>query len=187
MRLYRAGALGIVLALVAVIAWPRAASAQEPSNLRVIAPQNGPTINTDFIDIHYELINPTVSAESPPNFELQLDDNSTIQTNSTDYTFTGLPPGRHTVLIKLVDANGTPVPGSISTVGFMVAQQPAPKGTGRVVQSPAEPASASFQEPPTAEHKAPNTLVESNGALPLLSLIGFGVLVGGIVSALKTR
>ena len=112
MRFQRASALWALLALIAVAAWPHAASAQLPSNLRVITPQNGQTISTDFIDVRYELVNPTVSAASPPNFELQLDDQSPVQTDSTDYTFTGLKPGRHTVLIKLVDANGTPILGS---------------------------------------------------------------------------
>jgi hypothetical protein len=42
-------------------------------------------------------------------------------------------------------------------------------------------------EKPEAGSSGDKNLPDAGGALPLLSLIGFGVLVGGIVSALKTR
>jgi hypothetical protein len=32
-----------------------------------------------------------------------------------------------------------------------------------------------------------NDLPNGNGSLPLLSIIGFGILVGGVISALRTR
>jgi hypothetical protein len=47
-----------------------------------------------------------------------------------------------------------------------------------------EAAASSQPEPAPADR---NSLPEAGGALPLLSVIGFGVLLGGIASALKTR
>jgi len=188
MKYHTAGRFWILGALIAVAVWPCAVLAQAPSTLHVITPQNSPTIHTDFIDIRYELIDPSVSAASPPNFALQLGTESAVQTNSTDYTFTGLQPGHHTVLIKLVDPKGAPISGSTSAVSFTVVPQPAPRGASTKTQIPVESASAaSAPDPLASEHERQSTLPENNGALPLLSLIGFGVLVGGIVSALKTR
>jgi LPXTG-motif cell wall-anchored protein len=58
------------------------------------------------------------------------------------------------------------------------------------INNPAQPAaqsSAQTGSPPETGNAQSGALPETGSALPLISVIGFGVLVGGIASALKTR
>jgi hypothetical protein len=193
----KSGKLAVLLAMLAVLGLAglqRLGIAQTVGNLRVVTPKNGAKITTDFVDVRFELVNPGVSAASTPDFRLQLDSESPVDTDSTEYTFTGLVPGPHTITIQLVDANGTPIPGSNATVKFNIVSQAPPTGTRLENHRPAaglslKAASVVDQQefPPMEDHSGQNTPPDSRGALPLLSLIGFGVLAGGIVSALKTR
>ncbi len=177
-----------VIAVGAVLLLHRNSMAQV-SNLRIVAPENGQRISTNFVEVRFELLNPAAAASSMPTYQLQLDGDDPVQTNSATYTFSGLKPGKHTVLVELVDANGTPVAGSINAVQFTVVQpRPGtPPGPG-ASRSPGKQA----QVEAVAQHSkkprnAPQQLPDAGSALPLLSIIGFGVLVGGIASALKTR
>jgi hypothetical protein len=191
------GKLAVLLALLAILGalgLQHLGLAQSVGNLRVDTPKNGENITTDFVDVRFALVNPAASAASTPNFRLQLDSESPVDTDSTEYTFTGLQPGPHTISIQLVDANGTPIPGSSATVKFKVVPQPAPRGAGLENHSfaagpslKATSLSDQSRAPSTADEPSQNAPPDARGALPLLSLIGFGVLAGGIVSALKTR
>ena len=179
-----------VLAAIGIAGLQHFGIAQSLGNLRVIAPKNGESLSTDFVDVRFELANLAVAAASTPNFRLQLDTTAPVDTTDTEYTFTGLKPGPHTVMIQLVDANGTPIPGSSATVKFKVAAQGTSRGAAPETQIiAASVASASDSQPSSrpAGRPVPKTVPDNRGALPLLSLIGFGVLAGGIVSALKTR
>ena len=100
---------------------------QIPNNLRIISPPNGAQITTDFVEVHYELLNPAAASASTPTFLLQLDAQDPVYSQSDSYTFTGLSPGKHTVLIELVDANNTPIQGSVSAVQFTVTSSAQPK------------------------------------------------------------
>jgi hypothetical protein len=87
-------------------------------------------------------------------------------------------------------ANGIPIPGSSATVKFKVVAQGTSGGAAPETQIiAASVVSVSDPQPssPAAGRPVQNTVPDNRGALPLLSLIGFGVLAGGIVSALKTR
>ena len=185
MRHLRRLAVLTVLAAAPILVLTHYGRGQIPGNLRIISPQNGAQITTDFVEVHYELLNPAVAISSTPTFQLQLDAGDPVRTESDNYTFTGLSPGKHTVLVQLVDANNTPVQGSANAVQFTVAPPAQPSGEP-ITPSEHQPqlAMASFsQSAPPANQALPNT----NSALPLLSVIGFGVLLGGIVSALRTR
>ncbi len=89
-------------------------------------------------------------------------------------TFTGLTPGKHTIIVQLVDANGTPIPFGRSVVVFYVlpsaSQQQGVRAPGLA---------NSTRDPPE--------IAPASSALPLLSIIGFGVLLGGVASAMRTR
>ncbi len=182
-----------VMALAAGVMLQRSAIAQATTNLRIIAPANGAKITTDFVQVRYELINSAADASGMPTFQLQLDGNDPVQTVSHSYTFTGLAPGLHTVLIELVDANNTPIAGSINAVQFMVLQPtPASRPQGARLAPPpfrtAKPVgTAPVMRAGFSGSSADESLPDSAGGLPLLSVVGFGVLLGGIISALRTR
>jgi hypothetical protein len=147
--------------------------AAQNSLIHILSPVPSQQLSTSYVDVNYELVNPGVSGGSP-DFQVQLDGREPVSTKDTTYTFTGLTPGEHTVIVQLVDANGTPVTGGRSTVVFFViaggSQQQGTRAPGMTTN---------YGEPPD--------LASASSTLPLLSIIGFGVLVGGVASALRTR
>lgn len=156
---------------------PAAVNASPQSLLvRILTPVASEKLNTSYVDVSYELVNPGVSGTAP-NFLVQLDGRDPITTKDTEYTFTGLTPGQHSVVVELVDANGTPVTGGRSAVVFFVGED----GNQRPGTRP------SGTNPNGTGANADAELAPASSALPLLSVIGFGVLLGGIVSALRAR
>ena len=132
----------------------------------ILEPQSGAKLAQDFVSVRYQLTNPN-AVPGTPNYRVQLDNRDSVQTSATEQEFTGLTSGIHNVSVWLVDANGTPINGSHATVQFiLVPPQPAPA-------------------PDTQKPKEP--LPAGSSALPLLSVVGLGVLCGGLISALKTR
>ena len=173
--------------------------------LRIISPKAGEKTANNYVNVQYELAAPA-TASSAPTFRVQLDGHDPIETTDTQYTFTGLAPGAHVVSIVAVDANSTPINGTQAQVEFSVAQPqvppPGPKspgaqlGTAKLVdasyRSDANPAPAQANDAAGSGQRdgAPDEtgkLPSSGSGLPLLSVIGMGVLVGGIASALRTR
>ncbi len=170
--------------------------------LQILTPKNGETINNDFVTVQYELASP-VSAASTPTFQLRLDNHDPVQTIDTQYTFTGVPAGTHTISVQVVDANNTPIPGVRNQVQFTIQPQArtaprSPSGQPGMAASTAarlELAALNLQsdlpstpqQPANAPASGDNRLPKTGSALPLLSVIGMGVLVGGIASALRTR
>lgn len=148
----------------------------QSSMIRILTPVAGQSVAANFVDVRYEIVNP-VGAPGTPNFLVQLDGGDAVHTTSTSYTFTGLQPGAHTVTVTLVDANDTPVNGGRAAVQFAV---PAPTGANQ------GPGAANAPALPNVEEQRAG-LPSGASSLPLISLIGFGVLIGGVASALKTR
>lgn len=183
---------------------PPAPSNMASSAVRIVSPQAGEKIHDNFVDVRFEVTNPGVSANTP-TFRVQLDHGDPIQTTSTDQSFNGLTPGTHTVSVELVDANGTPINGSHTQIQFIMTppqpSSPQPQSPSASGQSPRllgvafqQDSAATRQDSAAAakDSKKQNAsdddaLPQSGSILPLMSLIGFGVLVGGITSALKTR
>jgi hypothetical protein len=95
-----------------------AAAGQTTAALRIVSPRSGDQIDTDTVTIRYVLA-PEVSANEVPAFNLLLDDGDPVQTNDSEYTF-GVMPGEHTVIVQVVDANGTPIVGAQDRVQFTV-------------------------------------------------------------------
>jgi hypothetical protein len=143
--------------------------------VHIISPVAGEELGRAYAVVQYRLA--ATKAVSSPTYELRMDGRDPIQTTETNYTFNGLKPGSHNVVVQVVDANGAPVSGTRSEVHFSVAATAAATN---------ETAPQTSNLPPLPQPIA-NDLPNGNGSLPLLSIIGFGILVGGVISALRTR
>jgi hypothetical protein len=145
--------------------------------LRIVSPKPNEKLAQTFVAVQFQQVSPA-SAAGTPTYELRLDGRDPVQTTDTTYTFNGLTPGSHDLIVQIVDANGTPVSGTRSEVKFVIvnpAASGATTGTGQALNLPVLP------QTPLGD------LPNGNSSLPLLSIIGFGILVGGVISALRTR
>lgn len=160
----------MVLAVTAALAQTASpAPLQNGPSLRITEPQAGQKINTSFVSVKFELVN-TGAAANVPRYRVQMDGRDPVSISATEYTFTGVRPGNHVVDVELIDANNTPIDGAHGQVQFTV------------VPGPGSPAGELL--PGNAD---PEALPAGGSELPLLSVIGFGVLLGGIISAMRTR
>jgi len=172
MKSLRISACVALLAVVAMIALHRNSLAQG-GNLRILTPAQGAQLASNVAHVAFELVNRGMDSSSTPTYQLQLDAQDPVQTSATDYTFTGLAPGTHIVTVQAVDANGLPIAGSSGAVQFTVPASARP-------QSRLGPGV-------TGQAGAGATLPEAASLLPVLSIIGFGALVGGILTVMRTR
>ncbi len=152
-----------------------AAQAVQPSALKIVAPKPNEKLAQTSVTVQYQQVSPA-SAAGTPTYELRLDNRDPVQTTDTSYTFNGLTPGSHDLIVQVVDANNVPISGTRSEVHFVVAGPATAAGTS----------SQSMMTPPTPPLQQPD-LPNGGSSLPLLSVIGFGILVGGVISALRTR
>jgi len=152
--------------------------APQSTPIRILTPVSSSKLADNFTTVRFELIDPTAYTGTP-NFLVQMDGNDPITTSQTQQAFTGLASGTHTVTVQMVDANQTPVPSGRAATQFFVA----PATTKPAANAPAGTATTSG---PSEQLDDPN-LPTASSPLPLISIIGFGILVGGIVSAMKTR
>lgn len=194
----------VLVALAIVLALALAQQGVGPA-VRVLSPKAGEKISNTFVNVKYELATP-VSAAGSPTFQLRLDGRDPVRTTDTEHTFTGLAPGSHSLSIELVDANNNPLPGSRAELQFTVTSGSGRPGTtsGLQVRPGTGPHGAvTFGTQPRLQYASllwqTNAMGHSadaqqyerpllrTGSLPLLSVIGLGVLLGGIASALRTR
>ena len=101
--------------------------AAETSLVHILSPVPNQQLSTSYVDVNYELVNRGVDGGSP-NFQIQLDARDPVNSSDTTYTFIGLTPGKHTLTVQLVDANGTPIAGGRSMVVFLVVAGSAQQG-----------------------------------------------------------
>jgi hypothetical protein len=180
MKNFRIVVLVLLMAIAAPFvahhrAWARQTVQQ--SGLRIVSPKPGETLAQTFVAVQYQPLAPP--AAGMPTYELRLDNRDPVQTTDTSYTFDGLKPGSHDLIVQIVDANGTPVANTRSEVKFVTANP-----------SPGESSSSSGPRAsllPPLSVPGSRELPADNDSLPLLSVIGFGILVGGVISALRTR
>jgi hypothetical protein len=159
--------------------------------IRILTPVAGQATTNNSIQLRYQLTNPAASAGAP-NFQLQLDGADPVTTTSTEYTFSGLEPGTHSITVNLVDANGTPIAGGSAVVQFSVkAPGTAPRGSASGPTATPGASGSSTDRSSFTPSELGGTMREqpqmASNSLPMLSLIGFGVLIGGVASAFKTR
>src|SRR5579884_4142165 len=67
------------------------------SSLRILSPTVGQKIGNTAVDVRYELTDAGASAAPSPTYRVQLDGREPSETLDTDYDFTGLAPGSHSV------------------------------------------------------------------------------------------
>jgi len=164
--------------------------ASQVSAVHILTPSAGEALAADFVNVQYELVRPALSDE--PNFLVQLDATDPIQTSETSHTFTDLQPGAHTVRVTLVDANKSPVQGGAATVHFKITANPAPArdGSRGALDSETDAMAAltpSVPVPPELLANGDLNLPLAGSPLPLLSLIGFGLLIGGAARTMRTH
>jgi len=170
----------------------------QPSPVRILTPTAGQNVADGYVHLSFELVQPSLSGE--PNFVVQLDNADPINMTETDYTFADLQPGTHTIRVTLVDANNVPVQGSAATVQFKVPSEQAPKngephgatlhygGTaGSQVGRTLAGAAPAFPIPPELRNEGDPKLPMAGSPLPILSLIGFGLLIGGAAHAMRSH
>lgn len=157
--------------------------------LRILTPASSEPLANNSVIVRFELTNPGIYPGAT-TFLVQLDDAAPIRTTTTSRTFTGLAIGEHSVTIVPVDAYNTPIPGGRASVQFVVAPQKILAAAQGDASQPASGDSVNWEDmgsgkPGTNQNS--DDLPKSSSPLPLISVIGFGILVGGIVSAMKTR
>ncbi len=185
-------ALFAIILLVMAACVGQAQNAQASSQgvlLRITAPRQNLRQTANFIDLKYEVTNPTASVASSPNFKIQLDSSDPITTTATEQSFTGLTAGNHVLTVQLIDANGTLIPNSQAEVQFTVVpttQNGGKASSGGSVGATPPQAKATIIPGVAAENRD-DSLPPASSSLPILSVVGFGVLVGGVVSAMRTR
>ncbi len=177
------------------------------SAIKILSPKADENIGSSAVNVRYELLNDGVSASGTPTYRLQLDSRDPVETTSTEQSFTGLAQGNHVLTVELVDANHNPIGGSQTQVQFSTANQLPAAGANQQQAQPSAPQQApqagqpqqsqqpraelkpgSVTKASLPEQQANNSeLPSAAGDLPLLSMVGFGVLVGGVISAMRTR
>ncbi len=190
-RSYRLGfsialEFSLALALVSTLTLAQAASAQDTAApvVRILEPPAGASLQQNFVRVRWVLENPGISADPTPNFRVQLDGRDPVSTKDKEFTVAGVGAGEHTVVVQLVDANGVPIPGARADARFQAAP---PGNPAEATESSDRVVRAALQRSPVQRDANGRELPPASSALPLVSLVGFGVLLGGIASALKTR
>jgi len=166
------------------------ASGIAASDVRILNPLPGQTLKESYVELRYELARPALSGE--PDFLVQLDGADPIDTTETSYTFPDLQPGLHTLRVTLVDANHTPVQGGTASVQFTVPNPTPPARTkGSSAPSPLFVSNLRGAPPaapiPPELHEGDPSFPLAGSPLPLISLIGFGLLLTGAVKSMRAR
>jgi hypothetical protein len=178
--------LAVILAMMVLagIAVGQATAGAAPSAIRILAPKPGDRLEQSALTVQFQLDNPGLAAGGFPNFSIQLDGRDPVVTAQTSQNFTGLTPGAHTVVVQLVDANNTPISGARAETQFTVA---APAAQPQPARPPTDQVRADLPQSDSAISDQGEILPGASSALPLLSVIGFGALLGGVLSAMRTR
>ena len=157
------------------------------SSLKILSPTVDEKIGASSITVRYQLTDAGADPAPSPTYRVQLDSREPAETLDTEYNFTGLAPGAHVITVELVDANHTPVNGSQVIVHFKVLDSAAPATAQPQTTGALTPPKIIKAKMPLPEPTAAEQLPSAGGELPLLSMVGFGVLVGGVLSAMRTR
>ncbi len=137
------------------------------------------------VDLQFELLPPAASGE--PNLLVQLGNPSPA--TGAETTFAGLEPGLHTARVILMDDHDQPLQGGIAMVHFRVRATTIPPTA--TPTSPQEIQGAAPAPPPPVP---PELRGDADPGLPfrgspllLVSLVGFALLIGGILPGIRSR
>lgn len=154
--------------------------------IKVLSPKVNEKVGGSAVTVRFQLVKASMTADTSPTYRVQLDGRDPVEITSTEHSFSGLKDGEHVITIDLVDANHTPVPISHTEVRFSSFTPGANGASGTPTGALAVPTvvKAKWELPTGEAHKE---LPSAGSELPLLSMVGFGVLVGGVISAMRTR
>lgn len=151
--------------------------------VRIISPRSGAQLRQNFVTVRFASLQQVAFS----TFELRLDAQDPVHTSKTSYTFADLNPAPHDLIIQMVDANNMPIMGTRSEVRFTVLSQAAGGSTAQPTSGSQSRLQTGNQSSGAGDPQQLASLPNGHSSLPLLSVIGFGILVGGVISALKTR
>jgi hypothetical protein len=154
--------------------------------VHIVAPASDQNLKASTVSIRYEVSSTKHSHVRPDLFRVQLDSETPVETNETAYTFDQVTPGQHAVSVELLDAKHRPIVASKAEMSF-VMESPDPNPVPEVAVGPMMPATLQKVAVFLPQVAAPIDPSDGSGEMPLLSVIGLGVLIGGMVSAMKTR
>ena len=173
----------MAVSVLTTVATAQISSVPAQGPIRIISPTPGEVVHQSFITVRYQLVQQAESASSP-SFQVQLDAADPVLTNDQQQGFRGVQPGKHTVQVQAVDANGTPVRGTRAEVEFTVVL---PRSSLIVPEAYGAEMGASQPDSGADAGSDPKQLPRGSSALPILSAVGLGALVGGIFAVLRTR
>jgi hypothetical protein len=163
-------------------------AAVAPPSLELFLPLASQSSTSKDVDLHgFEFLRPVPSGE--PKLLVEFDSAAPIPIDEADYTLAELPSGLHVARMTLVDANDQPVQGGSATVRFKVPQS-ARAGGLNATHLPVpclRGAAPALPIPPVLRNDGDPDLPLKGSPLPLISIVGFGLLIGGIVPAMRAR
>jgi hypothetical protein len=154
--------------------------------IHIVSPTSGENLEGTSVSIRYEVSSTKRTSARPLTFRIQMDSQPPVETTETAYTFDSVAPGPHDVTVELLDSRNRPVASSLAKASF-VSAMPDTNSTAELVVEPMLPPSLQKVAMFLPQAAAPIDPGDGSAEMPLLSVIGLGVLVGGMVSAMKTR
>jgi hypothetical protein len=159
---------------------PAAAAAQAAEPAVTAAAENPEDVNVEL-----EVVPAALDADSKVVVQL---DNSEKPVPPSDATVSNLSPGLHTAKVIVLDGKDRPVHGGIATVHFRLHAKP---GAGTVARVRGDEVKGAAPAPP----EIPDELRDDadphfslrGSPLPLISLVGFALLIGGFLPPARAR
>ncbi len=154
--------------------------------VHIVSPASGENLEGTSVSIRYQVSPTKRTSTQPTMFRIQMDSQPPVETNETAYTFDSLTPGSHDVTVELLDSRNRPISSSRAKASF-VSAAPEQHPDAELVVEPMLPPTLQKVAMFLPQAAAPIDPGDGSGEMPLLSVIGLGVLIGGMVSAMKTR
>jgi hypothetical protein len=152
--------------------------------VHIVVPDSDQSLKATSVVVRYEVSSHKRTSARADLFRVQLDSQPPIETSDTTYTFDGMTPGQHDLSVELLDAKHRPILASKAEMSF-VTESPDPNP--ELVVAPMLPPTLQKVAMFLPQAAAPIDPGDGSAEMPLLTVIGLGVLVGGMVSAMKTR
>jgi hypothetical protein len=153
--------------------------------VHIVSPASGENLEATSVSVRYQVSPMKRTSTHPTVFRLQVDSQPPVQTAETMHVFESLTPGSHDVTVELLDSRNRPITSSLAKASFVC--QPPETNFAELVVEPMLPPSLQKVAMFLPQAAAPIDPGDGSGEMPLLSVIGLGVLIGGMVSAMKTR
>lgn len=134
------------------------------------------------VDVQLELMPSAMSGNS--NLVVQLDNGAA---EGAEPTFAGLEPGMHTARVILMDEQNQPLQGGVAMVHFRVHATTVSPGTTAVPPQQVQGAPAPPPVPPELRSDGDPIVPVRSSPLLLVSIIGFALLIGGILPGIRSH